>query len=178
MTVWKSCLAFAWLGFGHGSKWSTSEYDQPFLPPHRGHLRALVSQSLAYFRGGLLAPTIQTYGSGYTLACLQAAAAEITPFTPHEKGLCPATSSPCSSRLRGRIGFSSGAERGRLIGAVSALHAWFLPWPERRGTAPGFSLRAEWQRRRQGHPAPGPRAWPPRAGRNPRASWPQQQPVE
>lgn len=50
---------------------------------------------------------------------------------------------------------------------VSGLHTWFLPWPERRGTALGLSSGAEWWKMRQGHPAAVPRAWPPRAGTAP-----------
>ena len=62
------------------------------------------------------------------------------------------------------------AERGRLIEVASGLQGLFLPWPERRARALGLSLGAEWQRMRQGRPAAGPRAWPPRAGTAPWAS--------
>ena len=118
-----------------------------------------ILDSLSYFHGALLAPSIPASGFGYTWAFLQAAAAEITPLSPQEKALCPARSKPCSSSLRGLMDVSSGAERARLTGVVSGLQGWFLPWPESGGTARGLSLGAEWRRRHQGHPAAGPRAW-------------------
>lgn len=117
-----------------------------------------------------MAPPIPPYGAGYTLAFLQAVAAEITPLAPQEKGLCPARSRPLSSSLPDLMAASSGAEtgeRGQLIGVVSGRQAWFLPWPERRVTARGLSLGAKWQRTHQGRPAAAPSAWPPRAGTAP-----------
>ena len=166
-------LLFAWLCFGHGSKCSRSENEQSGFPPHQCHLCSLVFQSLTSCHGRLLAPSIPAYGSGYTLAFLQAVAAKFTPLTPQEKGLCPARSSPWSSSLRSLMDMSCGTERGRGIGVLSGLQAWFLPWPERRAKAQGVSLGAEWQRTPQGQPAAGPRAWAARAGTAPWASWAQ-----
>lgn len=69
-----------------------------------------------------MALSIPTYGSGYTLAFLQTAAAKITPLMPPEKGL----SSPIESLVlltAWQTDVSSGAERGWLIRMVSGLHS-------------------------------------------------------
>ena len=114
-----------------------------------------------------MAPSIPTYGSGYTLAFPQAAAAEVTPVAPPEKGLSSASSSPWSSSLRELMAVSSGAERGRLMGVVFGLQGWFLPQPKRRVRALGLSLGADWQGTCQGRSAAVPSAWPARTRDSP-----------
>lgn len=59
----------------------------PTFLQHQCHVHLLVSQSLYYFHGDLLALSISAYGSGFTCAFLQAAVPEISPFIRQEKGL-------------------------------------------------------------------------------------------
>ena len=90
------------------------------------------------------------YGSGHTLAFLQAAAAEITRLGALDKGLCPATSSPWSSSLRGLMAESSGAERGWLRGVVSGQWAGLCA-----GLRPPAPCHSATTRQRSGDSAPG-----------------------
>jgi len=75
-----------------------------------------------YFHGGLSALSIPTYGSGYTLAFLQAAAAKII-STPPQKRVCVQPDQVPGPR--GLRDVSSGADWAWLIGVVSGCRVGF-----------------------------------------------------
>ena len=141
--------AFAWLCFGHGCKCSRCENKQPF-----GHTSVPCTPLFSKACGVSMAVSWPrpppSLCSGHTLAFLQAAAAEITRLGALDKGLCPATSSPWSSSLRGLMAESSGAERGWLRGVVSGQWAGLCA-----GLRPPAPCHSATTRQRSGDSAPG-----------------------